>query len=318
MTGHAGGLRLLDNMIWASIALVTAFVVTAAAFGHFTIVLTSYSAPAGTSLLLMLGAAYYRNWRDDHNLAATLESTAQLMVFAAVAAPLSYVAASASRPLQDAALDSFDRALGFDWLGFLAFLRHHPVLFKVMHLIYLSLSLQMVAAVLILGFTGRLLWLRTYMLAFIIAAVITIAVSALLPAEGVWLYYGIKGDLASLPLSHTSWPAHFSGLRDGSFRLLTGAGSEGIITFPSLHAALAVILAAAFWPVRIARWVGVVVNGLLLVSTPIDGSHYFIDVLAGIGVALASMAAARALVRMVYERTAAGRLELAPAQARAR
>ena len=52
-----------------------------------------------------------------------------------------------------------------------------------------------------------------------------------------------------MPAVHTVWPVFF-GLRDGSFRALVAIGSEGVITFPSLHAALAVILIAALWPMR--------------------------------------------------------------------
>jgi len=295
MTWHLTGLRRLDNIIWAAVALVAAFVLIAANFNGFTVVLRSFIAPASICLLLKLGTLYYRNWRTDHNLASTLEVTMQLIAFTVVGAPLSYVAASAALPLQDAALVHLDHALGFDWKELLAFMHRWPGFLKLMHMIYPSLILQMVAAVLLLGFTGRLSWLRAYMLAIIFAALITIAISVLLPAEGAWLYYGVTDVPAALPLSHTSWPVFF-GLRDGSFRLLMGIGAEGIITFPSLHAALAVILVAAFWPVPIARWVAVTINSLMLAATPIDGSHYFVDVLAGIGIAVLSLAAARALV----------------------
>lgn len=319
MTWHADGLRRLDNVIWASIGLVTAVVVTAVVSSDFTVVLKSYVGPASACLLLTIGAWCYRNLRSDHSLASTLESTTQLLAFSATAAPLSYVAASAALPLHDAGLDHLDRALGFDWLGILATFRHYPWFFRAMHLIYFSLSLQMIAAVLLLGFTGRLLWLRAYMLAFIFAALITIAVSALLPAEGAWLYYGIEGEHTTLPLDPANWGPIFSGLRDGSFRLLMGVGSEGIITFPSLHAASAVILIGAFWPVPIARRLALVINGLMLVATPIHGSHYFVDIFAGIGVALASMTAARLLViRLACQRTTSETAELAPAPAQAR
>src|SRR5262249_43347877 len=96
-----------------------------------------------------------------------------------------------------------------------------------------------------------------------------------------------------LPTVSTSWPV-FHGLRDGSFRALVAVGSEGIITFPSLHAALAVILIIALWPIRMLRWVILVLNTVMLVATPIDGSHYFIDVIAGIAVAVLAVLAARA------------------------
>jgi membrane-associated phospholipid phosphatase len=95
----------------------------------------------------------------------------------------------------------------------------------------------------------------------------------------------------------TGWPV-FHGLRDGSFRALVAAGSEGIITFPSLHAALAVILIVALWPIPILRWAILGVNSVMLAATPIDGSHYFIDVLAGIAVAALALIAARATAAM--------------------
>ena len=302
MNGHPGGLIRLDALIWTFVGLAAAMLLFAAIFSGFTIAFGSFIAPLGVSLLLKVGAHYYRDWRQDCNLASALESTSQVVAFAAVAAPLSYVVSSASLSLQDATLAQLDQVLGLDWKRLLDDMHRWPNFLRLMHVVYLSLSLQMIAAVLVLGFTGRLGWLRIYMLSFIFAALITIAISALVPAEGPWLYYGIKGFPDLLPISHTSWPVFF-GLRDGSLRDLMGVGAEGIITFPSLHAALAFILVAAFWPVPVARWIAAVVNSFMLLATPIDGSHYFIDVLAGIGIAIFSVLTARALAMALADRS---------------
>lgn len=314
MIGHAPGFRRLDGIIWALVAAVAGLELLAVAFGGFTLVLQSYAAPGGTCLLLMAAARYYGGRRNDPKLASALESTAQVAAFAAVAAPLSYVAASFGLPLYDAAFDVMDRALGFDWRALLEVMQRWPGFHLFMRVIYVSLTLQMTAVVLLLGFTGRLAWLRVYTLAFIFAALVTIAISALLPAEGVWLHYGLhSADPAIVPVSSSSWPA-FLGLRDGSFRQVMAVGAEGIITFPSLHAALAVILIAAFWPVPVARWISAVVNSLMLAATPIDGSHYLIDVVAGVVVAVLCIFAARALVARLTEKpTPAAPAEAAPA-----
>jgi hypothetical protein len=293
----AAGLRRLDNIIWISIALVAAFTLSAASFSGFKIAPWSFVVPASVCLFVKLSAHYYRDRRTDYRLASTLESTAQLIAFSAVAAPLSYVAATASLPLQDAAFARLDYALGFDWKEWLAVMRGWPRFFHLMRVIYLSLIPQIIATVLLLSFTGRLAWLRAYTLAFVFAALVTIATSAFLPAKGAWLHYEITDAAGTLPVSHTSWSVFF-GLRNGSFRLLA-SGGEGIITFPSLHAALAVILIVALWPVPIARWIAVAVNSLMLMATPIDGSHYFVDVLAGIALALLSFAVAREFVLQV-------------------
>jgi membrane-associated phospholipid phosphatase len=154
--------------------------------------------------------------------------------------------------------------------------------------------------VLCLAFSARFVWLRVYTLAFIGAVLVTIAISAVLPAAGVWPHYGLTtADSAHIvPAVQTSWPV-FYGLRDGSFRALVAVGSEGIITFPSLHAALAVILIAALWPLQWLRWPILAVNVAMLAATPIDGSHYLTDVLAGIAVAALALIVARAAAARV-------------------
>jgi membrane-associated phospholipid phosphatase len=296
MIGHTAAFRRLDGIIWALVAAVAGLELLAVAFDGFTLVARSYGAPGVTCLLLMLAARYYGGRRSDPNLSSALESTAQIAAFAAVGAPLSYVAASLGLPMYDAAFDNMDRALGFDWRALLTVMQSWPGFHFAMRVIYLSLTLQMTAVVLLLGFTGRLAWLRVYTLAFIFAALVTIAISAVLPAEGVWLHYGLHAvDPRIVPVSSSSWPV-FLGLRDGTFRQLMAVGAEGIITFPSLHAALALILIAAFWPVPLARWISLAVNMLMLAATPVDGSHYLVDILAGIGIAVGCIYAARALV----------------------
>jgi membrane-associated phospholipid phosphatase len=89
-------------------------------------------------------------------------------------------------------------------------------------------------------------------------------------------------------------------------------GAEGIITFPSLHAALAIIMIVAFWPVPVARWIGAVINSLMLAATPINGSHYFIDIVAGVAIAILCLIAARALAIRLAAHTAPAKAAPAP------
>ena len=292
---HSHGLRRLDGLIWAIVAVVAAAVLVAAKALDFSIDYRSFGAPALISAVLASSAWFYRSSRHEPKLASALETTAQLMAFSAVAAPLSYVAATAGFPLQDRLFDSMDRALSFDWQALLAVMNHRPKTLELLRLAYLSLTIQTAGVVLLLAFTGRSAWLRVYLLAFILAALATIAISAVLPAEGAWLHYGLTAGAGALPDSQTSWPI-FLGLRDGSYRTIVATGAEGIITFPSLHGALAVILIAALWPVPLVRWIGIALNSSMLIATPIEGSHYFIDVFAGIFVACVSLFIARTIV----------------------
>jgi membrane-associated phospholipid phosphatase len=311
-------LRRLDRLIWTMIALVAAVVLAAPVASDFRLAWHAFIAPALTCTLLVAGSWFYRHRRTDPRLASALTSTAQVIAFAAVGAPLSYIAASANFPLQDHALDVIDRALGLDWKALLAWMNTSPTTHAVLGPIYASLTLQMTTVVLCLAFSGRLVWLRVYTLAFFFAALTSIAVSAVLPAAGAWPYYGLTAADSPhvLPVVSTSWPV-FYGLRDGTFRMLVAVGSEGIITFPSLHAALAVIVVVALWPVPILRWVFLALNVVMLIATPIDGSHYFIDVLAGVALAALCLIAANAIATRAASGRLPGAAELAPRHARA-
>jgi hypothetical protein len=60
------------------------------------------------------GCRFYRNRRDEPRLAAGLESTTRVVAFAAVGAPLSYLAAAANLPLHDH-YSAPPTALGFNF-----------------------------------------------------------------------------------------------------------------------------------------------------------------------------------------------------------
>jgi membrane-associated phospholipid phosphatase len=297
MHGDAATLRRLDIVIWAIVAAVALTVSVACIVSDFRLVWSSFLAPAGAGVVLLAGQALYSTWRRDPVLASALGCTAQVVAFSAVAAPLSYVGASFGLPLQDGAFHAIDRALQLNWAGWLTWMNAHPALHPVFREIYQSLMPQALAVVLVLAYTGRLAWLRVFLLAFFFAALVTIAIAAVLPAEGVWGFYGIRPEQhgAIMPSTRETHLAIFHGLRDGSFRLLMARGAEGIITFPSLHAALGVILAAGFWPLRYLRWIGVGLNVIMLASIPIDGGHYFIDIFAGLAIAALALIWASAL-----------------------
>ena len=289
--------RRLDRTIWAVIAAVSAIILAAPLVSGFFLEWRSFAAPALAALLLTAGAWFYRRHRPDPRIASGLETTAQVVAFAAVGAPLSYLAAAANLPLQDHLFDAADKAFGLDWRALLNWMNATPMVYATLRPIYSSLTLQMTTAVLALAFSGRLLRLRIYVLSFILAALVTIAISALLPAAGAWPFYRLMATDSPhlIPAVSTSWPV-FYGLRDGSIRELTAIGSEGIISFPSLHAALAVIVTVALWPIPVLRWAILALNLAMLAATPIDGSHYFSDVFAGIVIALLCFVAARRIV----------------------
>jgi membrane-associated phospholipid phosphatase len=275
-----------DAAIWLTIGAVAIIVAAFTLVGSFDPEWGSFLAPTTGTALLAGGGWFYRSVRNEERLGAILTSTAQVIGFAAVAGPLSYIAATAGFPLQDATFNAWDRHLHFDWTQVMMFISARPGLQHVLFFAYSSFALQTITTVLVLGITGQLARLSTFVIAFVSTALITIAISAILPAAGPWLFLELQPAAANgfLPASASSWPA-FLGLRDGTLRTVYGLHTEGIITFPSLHAAYCILFAAALYRAKGVKWIALGLNGLMLIATPAYGSHYFVDVIAGTAIA---------------------------------
>jgi membrane-associated phospholipid phosphatase len=135
-------------------------------------------------------------------------------------------------------------------------------------------------------------------MAMILAALASILISGMVPAMAMFVQLGLDPavDFPNLdPAAAFVHVADLEGLRAGTLRVISLRHVEGIITFPSFHAALGVIFARAFWASRWTRWPGLALNGVLIAATPIDGGHYFVDVIAGVIIAGLAIAAARRL-----------------------
>jgi membrane-associated phospholipid phosphatase len=134
-----------------------------------------------------------------------------------------------------------------------------------------------------------------------IALVVTTVISALVPAIGA--FYGFGISIADYPVFN---PGAFESalhdiprVRDGSLRVLDLGAITGIVTFPSFHAASAALYLWALWPVKWLRPVTLFANIAMLAATPLVGGHYFIDIFAGIAVAVVSILAAGKVCRHV-------------------
>ncbi len=295
-------LQRADAAVWITIGVIAMAITGFALLGPFELDLRSFLVPGAVTALLAAGGWFYRSVRREKRLGAILSSTAHIIGFAAVGAPLSYVAATTGFPLQDAALDAIDRQLGVDWTQLMTFVSLHPGLQLVLSLAYSSFALQTLTTVLVLGIAGQLTRLSSFIAAFVATTLVTIAISAVYPAAGPWLFLEIQPASANgfLPLSSSSWPA-FLALRDGTLHTVYGIRSEGIITFPSLHAALGVLFPVALWRVKGVRWFALGLNFLLVIATPAYGSHYVVDVIAGILIAAVCWLAVARLLDAVSE-----------------
>jgi hypothetical protein len=295
-------LQRADAAVWITIGVIAMAVTGFALLGPFELDLGSFLIPGIVTAVLAAGGWFYRSVRPDPRLGAILSSTAHIIGFAAVGAPLSYIAATAGFPLQDAALEAIDRHMGVDWAQLMTLVSRHPGWQLVLSFAYSSFALQTLTTVLALGIAGQLARLRSFIAAFVATTLVIIAISAICPAAGPWLFLDIQPASANsfLPASSTSWPV-FLALRDGTLHTVYGIRAEGIITFPSLHAALGVLFPMALWHIKGVRWLALGLNILLVIATPAYGSHYVVDVIAGILVAAVCWAVVARLLHTASE-----------------
>lgn len=248
------------------------------------------------------GAAYfYRTIRLRENFAVMCIALLQVLLFSALGSILSYLLARNGGGLWDSTFANWDRALGLDWLGFVRAVDQHGWLVSALRLAYASLIPQIIVLVLVLGFTDRLEKLRGVMLGAILCGTVCVLASPFFPAVSNYVQLG----LTSADFRHVDpWAgyvhlADFNGLRDKAMIVLDLAKMQGIITFPSYHAGLSTVTLWGFWTsgVRWLKWTGPIVAIGTIVATPVDGGHYFVDVLAGIAIAVISIVVSSRAVR---------------------
>ena len=143
--------------------------------------------------------------------------------------------------------------------------------------------------------------MQQYILATAVALAVTLAVFAFVPAEGTFAFLEIgPQEYANLaPVTTTHQLVSLDALRSG--KIVEIADMEGLITFPSFHTAWAILFMWGFYPVRKLRLAAIALNLLMIASTPVMGAHYFVDLLGGIIVALAAIAAAVRLFPKSHE-----------------
>ncbi|OWK29025.1 phosphatase PAP2 family protein [Sphingomonas mucosissima] len=243
---------------------------------------------------VLTGALAIGRSRSDDRLVAGATAFLQMTLFTILGVVLAYLLAARGEPSWDAWLAAADARLGLEWPAILATADRLPApLLMVAGIAYYSLVVQMVGCIVLLAGIGQLERLRTAIAAAILAGAVTIVLSGLLPA---------MGNLFDPDHYRALWPSVawqdrdlVLALRNGTVREIDMSHMTGIVSFPSYHAALPVILFWGLYPVSRLRVPAAIWAGLTIVATPLFGGHYAVDVLAGLLLAMLSLAVARSL-----------------------
>ncbi|WP_249164483.1 phosphatase PAP2 family protein [Bradyrhizobium jicamae] len=309
----------LFNLNWVPIAAMSGVLLLAVLFGGFSLEPVAFgvmSGMAGEFALMVYLYVWARGSAADPKLMFSLGAIAQLLLIIVIMGPLTYVALTLNAPLQDHTFLAIDRAIGLDPLLLINFVNDHAWLMTTLTTGYGFIKWFLLAVPIILAVTQRLVRLQMFVAAFSFALAITLVISALVPAIGT--FYGLNISPADFPSLNTQVYAaqlrDILAVRSGVLRHLELFKLAGVVSFPSFHAASAVLYLWALWPVRGIGKVAAAINILMIASTPVVGAHYVIDVFGGVLLAVTCIAAAKYVAAFVSSRTATAEVGFVPAR----
>jgi membrane-associated phospholipid phosphatase len=310
--------RLL-NLNWIPIATMGGLLLLAVGVSNFSLEPVAFGTTAAVAISLGLIAyvyAYTKGEAADPKLTFSLATISQVILVTAIVGPLSYVAGATHLPLQDETFLVLDRAIGMDPEPIARFVDAHPLIAHVLHSGYGFIKWPLLGIPIVLTMTLRLVRLQLFIGALCFALAVTIAISAIVPAIGT--FYGLHlaaADFSALDTKvYQAQLRDIVALRDGSLRHLELFQLAGIVSFPSFHAASAVLYMWALWPVRGIGYLSAAINLLMIAATPVIGAHYMIDVIGGIALAVGSITLAKRYLAFMLAEPAGAVLKAWPVQ----
>jgi hypothetical protein len=206
-----------------------------------------------------------------------------ISVFASVSllgAIASYPLAAGHHPLVDPELERVDLTLHFHWLSLYKWIAGHAWAQITERVAYLSIFVTPAFLIGYFAWTARRAESRMFVATFWVAVVITLSLFPLLPAAGpfssLW-----RGSVPYMPLSALYQDQVILALRQHAIHNIDLGELHGLVCAPSFHAASAVIYIATAFRIRGLRWPLIALNILMLMATPVEGTHYLADLLAG-------------------------------------
>lgn len=272
--------------------------------GHFLLDWWAYAKFAVISLAMACGGAVYSTIRKDERISAMLFGTAFLIAFSNMSSVLNYFLLPIAGARIDETLAHLDRAIGVDWPAMISWAASHRTANVILYFAYGCVLPQIALLVVLLGWNRRVAKIYSFCFAVVFATIVAMSFWAIFPSFGAIAIYHLDPSLvARTPLALNPAYAHelLQLLANGP-GYISPAELKGLIGFPSFHAVLALLVTWYARDIKYVRWPIAALNLLVLISTPIQGGHHVVDVLAGFGVAALAIFAAENLTAIAAGR----------------
>jgi membrane-associated phospholipid phosphatase len=253
---------------------------------HTSVVTEPFLAFAGVTSVTLSIHLIYTSLRPEPRLAA-IAGGLTAVLWGGIAAGVGALAAlRTNAPLIDDQLAHADLAPGLNTEALVAWVAGHQWLGSMLDVAYLSAVPLVVVLICLLPWLHREARMWQICFVFVGAAEFCALFTAGTPAVGAIVHYDVSSNiLTALPEGAGRFYLHtFEAYRSGYLDRIDIRHMEGVVTFPSFHAVMALMIGYALNDVRRLSIVAWVWSGLIMISTIPIGGHYAVDLVAGAAV----------------------------------
>jgi hypothetical protein len=237
----------------------------------------------------------YRDIRNDQRIAYIFGALGVTSAIAYVNAALALIVMTTPLPLQDEILMRASAAIGVDYAALMTAVARHPPIGDILWTAYDSCGPLDYAALLFLAWTRQFVRLRRLVVLNALLLTVCVTVASFAPAMGYAIVAPLPVDVtAALPPGAAVYSKEIVELyRSGALRTLDPNYFNGVITFPSYHTVMALLVVYACWATPILRWIALALTALMLLSIIPIGGHYVWDMVAAVALFAAALPLAR-------------------------
>jgi membrane-associated phospholipid phosphatase len=225
----------------------------------------------------------YTRWRPDPIIGPMTGGLAALTWSGLIAAISALAALRTGAPFIDPSLARVDTIIGLSTPTFVSWVAPYSNITCILAFAYDSTVPMVFASVILLSLKRREIVMWELCFVFAATAPLCALLTAIAPAVGPFTYYSIRPDvLAMLPKgSGLYFLPILEAYHSRSLSIVDVRHLEGVVTFPSFHAIMALMTAYALRNMRALTFLAWTWSGIILISTIPIGGHYVIDIIGG-------------------------------------
>lgn len=235
----------------------------------------------GLTATLVAVQVVYSRYRVNRRIADTCGLLAVLIISSLLAAVISHSSLRLGMPYVDQTLSAADRAIGWYSPDLLLEFSAYPQFSGTLATIYNTTLPACFVCALALGVSEKPARASEFAWCYVLCILVAAVSAIFLPALGSTVHHGVE-DIAGLPGSagnfHLPVVQYF---RTDPAAVFSLDRVTGIVTFPSFHMVMALLVPYALRGMGGLFWLAVGWAGLVGLSAVVIGGHYLIDLIAG-------------------------------------